>query len=69
VKAEPVVATSNFSSQFKVLLEKGSHSDIVFLVGEEAVPVAAHKAILSARYVRALPRCRDKSLIKSALPF
>lgn len=52
MKAEPIVATNNFSSQFKVLLEKGSHSDIIFLVGEEAVPVAVHKAILSARYVR-----------------
>ena len=52
MKVEPIVATNNFSAQFKILLEKGSHSDIIFLVGEEAVPVVAHKAILSARYVR-----------------
>jgi phage protein D len=48
-KAEPVIATNNFSTQFKLLLESGSHSDIVFLVGDDSTPVLAHKAILSAR--------------------
>ena len=67
VKVEPIVATNNFSAQFKILLEKGSHSDIIFLVGEEAVPVVAHKAILSARYVRTVLCYRFVTLIKTSL--
>ena len=51
-KKEPEVSANLFSSQFKVLLESGSHSDIIFLVGEEETKVPAHKAILTARYVR-----------------
>lgn len=46
----PVVAANFFSTQFKTLLETGSHSDIVFIVGDELDELPAHKAILSARY-------------------
>ena len=45
------MAANQFSCQFKLLLEKGTHSDVTFLVGEDQIAVPAHKAILSARLV------------------
>jgi hypothetical protein len=38
-----------FTEQFRVLLEKKTHSDVTFLVGEDKEAFQAHKAILSAR--------------------
>ena len=48
------MAANQFSCQFKLLLEKGTHSDVTFLVGEEQIAVPAHKAILSARLVNGI---------------
>ena len=51
IKKEPEISANQFSSQFKVLLESGIHSDITFIVGDEETVVTAHKAVLTARYV------------------
>ena len=52
IKKEPEISGNQFSSQFKVLLESGIHSDITFIVGDEETVVTAHKAVLTARYVQ-----------------
>jgi hypothetical protein len=45
----PEVTLNIFAEQFRILLEKSTHSDITFLVGESKEEFKAHKAILSAR--------------------
>ena len=46
---EPQIIPNYFAKQFRVLLEKGTHSDITFIVGEEKEEFNVHKAILTAR--------------------
>ena len=53
IKKEPEISSNQFSSQFKILLDSGMHSDITFKVGDDETEVTAHKAILTARSVRA----------------
>lgn len=45
----PAIISNSFSKQFRVLLEKSTHSDITFIVGENKEKFHVHKAILSAR--------------------
>lgn len=51
VAEEPKIIQNCFAQQFRVLLEKGTHSDITFIVGEgeDKEEFKVHKAILSAR--------------------
>lgn len=49
METKPQVTTNIFAEQFRALLEKGTHADIVFKAGEEKFRIEAHKAILSAR--------------------
>ena len=45
----PAVISNCFAVQFRELLEKGTHSDITFIVGEAKEEFKVHKSILSAR--------------------
>ena len=49
VEEVPPLLSNDFSKQFRVLLDKSTHSDMTFIVGDEKQEFYVHKAILSAR--------------------